>query len=97
MRYRIPHPDKPGKLMERSETFRLKKDAANFAAALDAGGITAAQQWLDTRRGHTASHALTFGAWFDTYVTQLTGVTTRTRDDYHAIHRRYLRGLDANR
>jgi integrase len=95
VRYRIPHPEKPGKLMERSETFRRKQDAGSFAAALDAGGVPAALQWLETKRGVQApTNVLTFAAHFDRYVNELTGVTSRTRDDYRAMHRRYLQHLD---
>lgn len=85
VRYRI------GK-METSETFRRKPDAEEFAAVLSAGGVAAATAWLDARRA--APTALTFGAWFDEYVDQLTGVSPRTRSDYHGQHRRYFTSLD---
>jgi integrase len=79
---------------ETSETFRSKQDARTFAALLDSGpdGVAEALRWLADRekQGHTA----TFGEWFDSYVAQLTGITPRTRDDYKAMRRRYLTGLD---
>jgi integrase len=79
-----------------SETFRLRKDAVGFALALDAGGPSAAYEWLATRKGATAPKPTgpTFGAHFEAYVNELTGVTSRTRDDYRAMHRRYLTHLD---
>lgn len=77
---------------ETSETFRAKPDAATFAAILDGGGPLEALGWLAARK--TAADAETFGSFFTSYVAQLTGVTTRTRADYEAMHRRYLTSLD---
>jgi integrase len=79
-----------------SETFRLKKDAMSFAVALDGGGPAAAYEWLEARKGLTTPKDTgpTFAAHFERYVNELTGVTSRTRDDYRAMHRRYLTHLD---
>lgn len=76
-----------------SETFHRKVDAATFASVLDAGGLVAARQWLVTREQQ--ADVQTFGQWFTLYVDQLTGVTPRTRADYHSMHDRYLTELDA--
>lgn len=78
--------------METSETFRRRADADEFAAILSGGGVAAAKAWLNARAA--APTALTFGAWFDEYVGQLTGVSPRTRNDYHGLHRRYFSSLD---
>lgn len=75
-----------------SETFRRKADATAFAAVLDGGGVVDALQWLAARDRQAS--AVTFGEFFETYVDQLTGVTSRTRDDYRALRRRYLADLD---
>ena len=88
-RYRVRY--RLGK-METSETFRRKDDAADFAAILSAGGVAAAATWLEARK--TAPTSLTFGAWFEEYVEQLTGVSPRTRNDYRSLHRRYFADLD---
>jgi integrase len=78
---------------ESSQTFRAKKDAQTFAALLTADdGVTVALEWLKLRETGTAS--LTFGQWFEQWVTELTGVGPRTRNDYRSMHRRYLTGLD---
>lgn len=81
---------------ETSETFRRSDHANTFAALLSsapgAAGVNAALSWLASIE--TADHAETFGQWFDTYLHQLTGITPRTRDDYAAMHRRYLTELD---
>ncbi len=77
---------------ETSETFRLKRDADDFSAILAGGGVSAAMNWLKARE--TVVHNVTFGEWFEQYVDQLTGITSRTRDDYRAMRRRYLTGLD---
>lgn len=97
VRFRIPHPEKPGRMKETSETFRLKGDADTFAALLgngDRARVLEALAWLERKRGSDVALQETFGQWFDTYVGQLTGVTSRTRDDYRAMHRRYLTHLD---
>lgn len=97
VRYRIPHPEKPGQKMERSETFPKQSDAETFAALMGDGApgrVAEALAWLDRKRGGDVAMSLTFGHWFDTYLNQLTGVTSRTRDDYRSLHRRYLTTLD---
>lgn len=75
---------------ETSKTFRLKDDAKTFAALLDSGvnGVTEALSWLALKEEQ--GQADTFAQWFDSYVDQLTGVTARTRADYHSMNRRYL-------
>ena len=81
---------------ETSETFRRKGDAETFAALLGTGKadrVTEALAWLAAREKQTAT--ATFGEWFESFVQQLTGITPRTRDDYRAMHRRYLTSLDA--
>lgn len=82
--------------VETSETFRREPDALTFCALLASApgqaGVNEALAWLTSR--DTSSQAPTFGQWFDTYLNQLTGVTPRTRDDYAAMHRRYLTDLD---
>lgn len=80
---------------ETSETFRRKDDAETFAALLGTGKadrVAEALAWLASKEAEQAS--ATFGQWFGTYVDQLTGITPRTRDDYRAMHRRYLTELD---
>ena len=77
---------------ETSETFRAKSDAQTFATILDGGGVTDAMRWLAARENRTTE--TTFGQWFEEYVNQLTGVTSRTRADYRSQHRRYLTTLD---
>lgn len=77
---------------QHSETFRRKGDAETFAKLLDASTVDALR-WLRDRQSSTPD-APTFGQWFDTYLHQLTGITPRTRDDYAAMHRRYLTSLD---
>lgn len=77
---------------QHSETFRRKPDAETFARLLDISSVDALR-WLNDRTT-TAPDAPTFGQWFDTYLSQLTGITPRTRDDYAAMHRRYLTTLD---
>lgn len=78
---------------QHSETFRRKPDAETFAQLLDIS-TTEGLRWLhDRQTGGTNDQ--TFGQWFPHYVDQLTAVTPRTRDDYHAMHRRYLTDLDA--
>lgn len=78
---------------QHSETFRRKGDAETFAKLLDASTLDALR-WLRDRQSHTPD-APTFGQWFTLYLAQLSGVTPRTRDDYKAMHRRYLTELDA--
>ena len=81
---------------ETSETFRRRDDALTFAALLGTGKadrVTEALAWLESKEQQAES--ATFGTWFETYVDQLTGITPRTRDDYRAMHRRYLGELDS--
>lgn len=78
---------------QHSETFRRKHDAETFAQLLDIS-LVDALRWLRDRQGNRVEDATTFGQWFDTYLHQLTGITPRTRDDYAAMHRRYLLELD---
>lgn len=80
--------------MERSETFRIKRDATTFADLLNVGGPDVAVRWLDERRAGAGQDSITFGQWFTTYVDQLTGVTDRTRDSYRSIHANHLAHLD---
>lgn len=88
-RYRVRY-RRGGK--ETSETFRRKADATEFATILSGGGVLAALTWLKARQ--EADDTYTFGQWFTLYVDQLTGVTPRTRADYHSMHDRYLTELD---
>jgi integrase len=79
-----------------SQTFRRVDHANTFAALLASApgqqGVSTALAWLaGLEQEQTAD---TFGQWFDTYLHQLTGITPRTRDDYAAMHRRYLLELD---
>lgn len=78
---------------QHSETFRRRPDAETFAQLLDISTLDALR-WLHDRQGNRPEDATTFGQWFDTYLAQLTGITPRTRDDYAAMHRRYLTELD---
>jgi integrase len=97
VRYRIPHPEKPGQKMERSHTFRRKGDAETFAALCGNGSpgrVADALEWLERKQGAETTVTDTFATHFDRYVNELTGVTSRTRDDYRAMHRRYLTHLD---
>ena len=80
---------------ETSQTFRRKADAEMFAGIMGRGEtdrIAEALAWLAAKEDDRA--ASTFGQWFDAYVDQLTGVTPRTREDYHSLRRRYLVDLD---
>jgi integrase len=54
--------------------------------------ITEALSWLASKRDDRET--ATFGQWFETWAGQLTGVTSRTKSDYRALHRRYLTDLD---
>lgn len=81
--------------IETSETFRRLEDAETFAAILGTGKadrVAEALDWLAARERQDA--AATFGEWFEEWRGQLSGVTSRTRDDYEAMHRRYLTELD---
>lgn len=82
--------------VETSETFRRVDHANTFAALLASApgqeGVTTALSWLAGLE--TAKDAATFGEWFATYLAQLSGIQPRTRDDYKAMHRRYLTSLD---
>lgn len=82
--------------VETSQTFRRADHANTFAALLGSApgqdGVAAALSWLAGLEKADTSD--TFGQWFDTYLQQLTGITPRTRDDYAALHRRYLLELD---
>lgn len=81
---------------ESSETFRRKQDAETFRDILGdsrGGRVGEALAWLDAKR-KSSSETVTFGAYFETYLEQLTGVTPRTRADYRAMHRRYLTSFD---
>lgn len=80
---------------ETSETFRRLDDAKMFRDILgDSRGdrVTEALAWLASK--DTAAQTATFGAWFETWANQLTGITARTKADYQAMHRRYLTELD---
>ena len=81
-----------------SETFVRRADAEMFRDILGNGRgdrVRQALAWLEQRRANEVNTDLTFGRWFDDYVTQLTGVTPRTRSDYHSLRRRYFTDLDA--
>lgn len=80
---------------ETSETFRRKPDAEMFRDIIGDGRndrVTEALAWLASKQKEAVT--ATFGEWFTVYTTQLTGITSRTRADYDAMHRRYLTGLD---
>jgi integrase len=80
---------------ECSETFRNKDHAETFARILGSGknsDVADALAWLASKQ--TDEKVLTFGEWFETWASQLTGVTERTKADYRALHRRYLKTLD---
>lgn len=82
---------------ETSETFVRKPDGEMFRDILGDGRgdrVTQAMRWLKARQDEEAGATMTFGVWFEHYITQLTGVTPRTRSDYRSIHRRYLSHLD---
>lgn len=81
---------------ETSETFVRESDAKMFRDILGNGRddrVTEALTWLESKRAG-AVEQMTFGQWFDLWAGQLTGITTRTRADYEALHRRYLTELD---
>lgn len=83
--------------VERSETFRRRHDAELFADILGDGKhgrLVEALRWLENKRAADAADVLTLADWHEQYVEQLTGVTSRTRDDYRAYRRRYLGDLD---
>lgn len=104
VRYRVfdPNPVKPresgSEWKETSKTFRLKADADTFAALMGdgtPGRVVEALNWLERKQGNAAATELTFGTWVEAYIDQLTGVTSRTRDDYRVQHRNHLGHLDA--
>lgn len=76
-----------------SKTFVAREDAQTFAAIMDAGGVEEALAWLDARNSGERS-AYTWATWFDHYVTNLTGVTKRTKADYRRDARNHLSSLD---
>jgi integrase len=81
--------------VETSETFRVERDAKDFARILGDGtgtNIADALAWLESRR--SSAEVLTFAQWFDLYRAQLTGITPRTHADYESIHQRYLTRFD---
>lgn len=81
---------------ETSQTFLREHDAETFRDILGNGTaqrLAEALGWLEARKAGERT-TLTFGQWFDDYVAQLTGVTPRTRGDYHSLRRRYLAHLD---
>lgn len=80
---------------ECSETFRAKDHADTFARLLGTGKadhVADALQWLAAKQSDERTK--TFGEWFETWASQLTGITARTKADYRAMHRRYLTSLD---
>lgn len=80
---------------ETSETFLRMSDAEMFRDILGDGRndrVTEALAWL--RAKQSDQDTATFGSWFETYLAHLSGVQPRTVDDYRAMHRRYLTGLD---
>lgn len=80
---------------ETSETFIRQDDADRFARMLGRGApadVAEALGWLASKQ--TERDTATFGQWFATWAGQLTGITSRTKADYEAIHRRYLTELD---
>lgn len=80
---------------ETSETFRHRDDAERFAVLLGTGKadhVAEALAWLHAKQG--ADRTATFGEWFPEWLSQVTGVTKRTRADYEALHKRYLTSLD---
>lgn len=81
--------------VERSETFRRYSDAEMFRDILGSGKadrLTEALAWLHAK--DESQRSATFGEWFETWASQLTGITSRTKADYRAMHRRYLTSLD---
>lgn len=82
--------------VERSETFYREGDADVFADIMGNGKdgrLEEALRWLASKQDG-ADDTVFFRDYFDRYVDQLTGVTVRTRADYHAQKRRYLTELD---
>lgn len=80
---------------ETSETFRRKTDAEMFRDIIGDGRndrVMEALSWLASKQKE--ADTATFGEFFETYTTQLSGVTSRTRADYKAMHRLYLTSLD---
>lgn len=80
---------------ETSETFLRKTDAEMFAGILGDGRndrVTEALAWLAAKQ--TDQQTATFGQWFETYLSHLSGIQPRTIDDYRAMRRRYLTSLD---
>lgn len=73
-----------------SRTFRQESAARTFAAIIDSGknGVPEALAWLQHKESQVETD--TFAQWFEKYVDQLTGVTTRTRADYRSMNSRYL-------
>lgn len=82
--------------VQTSKTFVEKQYADTFAGMLNTArgtaGVAAALAWLQAVEDQIESQ--TFAQWFEHYVDQLTGVTSRTRADYRRMHARYLSELD---
>lgn len=81
---------------ETSETFINKRDAQTFAAimgdARDPAQVADALAWLHAQQSDR--EVATFATWFEKHVDELTGIQSRTRDDYRAMRRRYLGDLN---
>jgi integrase len=80
---------------ERAVSFHRKDDGETFASILGNGRgerVSEALAWLAAKESDRETQ--TFEQWFEVYLRSLSGVTSRTVDDYRAIHRRYLADLD---
>lgn len=77
-----------------SETFTNRQHADTFAGILNVAGPADALAWLETQAATGTRSGPTFGQWFDKWVTDLTGVTDRTRADYRRLARNRYGSLD---
>lgn len=82
---------------ESSKTFYKEGDARVFASLLGTNRpeqVRDALDWLARLEAGVATTGPTFGEWVERYIDQLTGITSGTREEYRALHRRYLSHLD---
>ncbi|MGN6413473.1 tyrosine-type recombinase/integrase [Flexivirga sp.] len=89
--YRVRTRDERGR--QTTETFRARKDAESFARQVELIGGPAAIRLRTEREGAGVVYVPTLGEWLPKHTEQLTGVTERTRVDYHSRARLYWQDL----
>lgn len=76
-----------------TETFRVKREAEEFARLVELVGGPAAIRNRIEREGSGVSTVPTLAEWLPQFTEQLSGVTERTRLDYHSRARLYWQEL----